>query len=98
MEAYRASTSRTFTRASVEPVDWRGSLRMAFAEASNGRDARMMVAGIVAILEHRSLAGTPNRISGALAQAPVQPEVAALIFLISSRRTGRRASNMSQTS
>ena len=49
-------------RASLEPVDWRGSLRMVFVEASNERDARLMVAGIAAIMEHRSLAETESRV------------------------------------
>jgi hypothetical protein len=43
-------------RASVEPMDWRGNVRMVFIEASSERDASLKVAGIVAILEHRSLA------------------------------------------
>jgi hypothetical protein len=49
-------------RASVEPIDWRGSVRMVFIEASSERDARMKVTGVVAILEHRSMAEAVNRV------------------------------------
>jgi hypothetical protein len=49
-------------RASVEPIDWRGSVRMVFIEASSERDARMKVAGVVAILEHRSMAEAVDRV------------------------------------
>jgi len=49
-------------RASVEPIDWRCSVRMVFIEASSERDARMKVAGVVAILEHRSMAEAVSRV------------------------------------
>jgi hypothetical protein len=49
-------------RASLESPDPRSSLRTVFVEASNETDARMMVAGIAAILEHRSPAETENRV------------------------------------
>lgn len=49
-------------RASVEPLDWRGSLRMVFVEASSERDARLKVAAVLAILEYRSITEAESRV------------------------------------
>jgi integrase len=49
-------------RASIEPIDGRCRVRMVFIEASSERDAHIKVAGVVAILEHRSMAEAVSRV------------------------------------